>query len=183
MCSLNCLNLFLKYKIGQTCLVCICVVFGSLHALHLDLSCVRMLNMLLGHLFEYAIMLHSSCVFFLSWKTLLPSSQQLLYIFSIVARHKSFLSGFLGFTSITFRQLGRSIKPNFCVLCLLDTSSTPSRSIEVSGQLLDRFSTHLLIYRGNFLCSLPAQQNLDKFSFIASCFITLMHLYGFLVPL
>ena len=26
-CSLNCLNLFLKYKIGQTCLVCVC--FGS----------------------------------------------------------------------------------------------------------------------------------------------------------
>ena len=25
VCSLNCLNLFLKYKIGQTCLVCVCV--------------------------------------------------------------------------------------------------------------------------------------------------------------
>ena len=24
ICSLNCLNLFLKYKIGQTCLVCVC---------------------------------------------------------------------------------------------------------------------------------------------------------------
>ena len=29
VCSLNCLNLFLKYKIGLTCLVCVCVyVFG-----------------------------------------------------------------------------------------------------------------------------------------------------------
>ena len=27
VCSLNCLVLFLKYKIGQTCLVCVCV-FG-----------------------------------------------------------------------------------------------------------------------------------------------------------
>ena len=34
VCSLNCLDLFLKYKISQTCLVCVCVcvcvcVFGS----------------------------------------------------------------------------------------------------------------------------------------------------------
>ena len=25
ICSLNCLNLFLKYKIGQTCFLCVCV--------------------------------------------------------------------------------------------------------------------------------------------------------------
>ena len=30
VCSLNCLDLFLKYKIGQTCLVCICVFLGSM---------------------------------------------------------------------------------------------------------------------------------------------------------
>ena len=29
VCSLNCLDLFLKYKIGQTCLVCVCVL-GSM---------------------------------------------------------------------------------------------------------------------------------------------------------
>ena len=35
VCSLNCLNLFLKYKIGQTCLVCVCVcVFWIMNALH-----------------------------------------------------------------------------------------------------------------------------------------------------
>ena len=26
VCSLNCLNLFSKYKIGSTCLVCVCVL-------------------------------------------------------------------------------------------------------------------------------------------------------------
>ena len=26
VCSLNCFDLFLKYKIGQTCLVCVCVL-------------------------------------------------------------------------------------------------------------------------------------------------------------
>ena len=32
VCLLNCLNLFLKYKIGWTCLVCVCmcVCFGSM---------------------------------------------------------------------------------------------------------------------------------------------------------
>ena len=32
VCSLNCLNLFLKYKIGYTCLVCVrvCVFLGSM---------------------------------------------------------------------------------------------------------------------------------------------------------
>ena len=36
VCSLNCLNLFLKYKIGYTCLVCmcVCVCFGFMNALH-----------------------------------------------------------------------------------------------------------------------------------------------------
>ena len=29
VCLLNCLNLFLKYKIGDTCLVCVCVCFAS----------------------------------------------------------------------------------------------------------------------------------------------------------
>ena len=30
VCSLNYLNLFLKYKIGKTCCVCVCVCFGSM---------------------------------------------------------------------------------------------------------------------------------------------------------
>ena len=29
VCTLNYLDLFLKYKIGQTCLVCVCMCFGS----------------------------------------------------------------------------------------------------------------------------------------------------------
>ena len=32
--SLNCLDLFLKYKIGYTCLVCVCVCVWDLNAKH-----------------------------------------------------------------------------------------------------------------------------------------------------
>ena len=147
ICLLNCLNLFLKNKIGQTCLVCVCVCVFVLGMLCIQsLRCVSVLNMLLGCLFEYSIMLHSSCVFFLPWKTLLLSSQQLLNIYSIASRHKFLLSRFLDFTSIASQQLGRSIEPNFYALCLLDTFLTDSQSIEISGQLLNRFSTYILIY-------------------------------------
>ena len=33
VCSLNCLDLFLKYKISETCLVCVCVCFASFYYL------------------------------------------------------------------------------------------------------------------------------------------------------
>ena len=58
---------------------------------------------------------------------------------SIASRQIPLLSRFLGLTSTASQQIGRSIKPKSCALCLLNTSSTDSRSIEVSGLHLDRF--------------------------------------------
>ena len=36
VCSLNCLNLFLKYKIGSTCFVCVCVFWIYVIKIFLD---------------------------------------------------------------------------------------------------------------------------------------------------
>ena len=47
---------------------------------------------------------------------------------------------FLGLTSIASWQLGRSIELKLCALCLLDTFSIDSRSIEISGFHLNRSS-------------------------------------------
>ena len=76
-----------------------------------------------------AILLHSSCVFFFPWKTLLASvfstaARYLLNNISTTTQHKFLLSRFIDLTSIASWQLGRSFKPNFCFLYLLDTFST-----------------------------------------------------------
>ena len=61
---------------------------------------------------------------------------------SIASRQIPLLSRFLGLTSTASQQIGRSIKPKSCALCLLNTSSTDSQSIEVVFFLID--SQHLL---------------------------------------
>ena len=88
---------------------------------------------------------------------------------SIASRQIPLLSRFLGLTSTASRQISQSIKPKSCALCLLYTSSTDSRSIEVGFFSID--SRHLLnrlrypCMRFIFLC-------FAFFSFvsIASCF-------------
>ena len=73
VCLLNCLNLFLKYKIGQICLVCVC--FGSkcftfflLRDVFESLKCC--LDLWLSSLLDC---IHF-CVFLLFEKLFLPSS-------------------------------------------------------------------------------------------------------------
>ena len=80
----------------------------------------------------------SSYVFF-------PHEKSLFYIldsFSTKSRQIPPLLRFLGLTSTTSRQIGRSIEPKSCALCLFDISLTDSRSIEVCVFLID--SRHLL---------------------------------------
>ena len=66
----------------------------------------------------------------------------ILNSFSTESRQIPLLSRFLGLTQTASRQIGRSIEPKSCALCLLDTSLTDSQSIEVGFFLID--SRHLL---------------------------------------
>ena len=98
---------------------------------------------------------------------------------SIASRQIPLLSRFLGLTSTASQQIGRSIKPKSCALCLLNTSSTDSRSIEVFGLHLDRFFNlsrsfcmHFFFFVLHFFPFVP----------ITSCFLFLVGLW-FLVLL
>ena len=100
---------------------------------------------------------------------------------SIASRQIPLLSRFLGLTSTASQQIGRSIKPKSCALCLLNTSSTDSRSIEVSGLHLDRFFNlsrsfcmHFFFFVLHFFPFVP----------ITSCFLFLVGLWflALLVP-
>ena len=62
VCSLNCLDLFFKYKIGQTCLVCVYVF--EIHVLKIFIErWFWELNMLIGSLVELHVGLHSCLCF------------------------------------------------------------------------------------------------------------------------
>ena len=171
---LNCLNLFLKYKIG-TCLMCLWIqeCFASRVKVWFECLTCCLDACLSSHLVAF-----SSYVFSLPEKPLF----YILDSFLIESRQIPLLLRFLGLTSIASRQMGRSIEPKSCALYLLDTSSIDSRSLEVgffsiaSQQLLNlsrpscmHFFSHVLHFS-------------ILLSSIASCFITFMHLYGFLVP-
>ena len=69
----------------------------------------------------------SSYVFFSLEKPLFC----ILDSFSIESWQLPLLSRFLGFTSTISQQIGQSIEPKSCAICLLDTSLTDSQSIEV----------------------------------------------------
>ena len=105
--------------------------------------------------------------------------------FSTKSQQIPLLSRFLGLTSTASQQKGQSIKPNYCALCLLNTCLTDSRSIEVGFFSID--FQHLL-NQSRYPCMLFTFLCFAFFFFlillsIASCFVTFMHLYGFLVSL
>ena len=81
--------------------------------------------MLFDLLFWCLSWLHASLVVFLLEKHLFWTLDRS----SIVARHLLNLSRILGFLD-TSRQIAQSIEPLLWSLCLLDSCSTPSRSIE-----------------------------------------------------
>ena len=89
--------------------------------------------------------------------------------FSTESRQIPLLSRFLGLTSTASRQISQSIKPKSCALCLLYTSSTDSRSIEVGFISID--SRHLLNQlRYPCMCFIFLCFAFFSFVSIASCF-------------
>ena len=72
VCSLNYHNLFLKYKIGLTCLVCVCVRFG-IYVLNIFLveRCFWEIKILFGSLVKLHVWLHSCICFSLLEKLFL----------------------------------------------------------------------------------------------------------------
>ena len=115
VCSLNCLDLFLKYKIGQTCLVYVCV-FGSymlciflLRDVFESFKCC--LDFWLSSLLDY---IHI-CVFPLfekpvfikldNFQTNNYPSRPLGFFFSTDLNASSIHRSFLEFVSITSRQI------------------------------------------------------------------------------
>ena len=131
-----------------------------------------------------ACLLHSSLCVFPFLKNLLSSSsthpRQISFLSSlhlvILTDPRQILdpSRFLGYLQIASQQFPQSIEKNSFALCLLNRFLTDprsikifefllvrisiaSQSIEISGFLLDTFSTSSLIHRDKFLCSLSTQ--------------------------
>ena len=171
ICSLNCLNLFLKYKnwldLFNAC-VCVCVyvcVFGSMNVLHLCWVEFWELNMLFGSLVE----LLACCIYFLvflpPWKTPFLQAWQLL--------DKSSKDSFLSSLSFSFLDPQHILSPlrNFPVLFafsiafqqLLDPSrflgffSVEPRQLLDPSRFLGSYSTAFSIHQAKFLCSLSAR--------------------------
>ena len=76
-------------------------------------------------------------------------------------------SRFLGSFSIDSQHISRSIEVILCALCQLDSNSTASRSVET------------LLHALFFTCF----ASFYYLVILVSCFITFMHLYGFLMSL
>ena len=128
-----------------------------MNALHLCWVKFWELNMFFGSLVELLACCIYLLVFFPPWKTPFLQARQLLDRSSI----DSFLS------SLSFSFLNRSSKDSrsimefSCALCLLNTISTASQSIEISGFLLDNFFDPLSQISMLTVCSIDSQQILD----------------------
>ena len=102
VCLLNCLNLFLKYKIGWACFVCVCVcvcVCFGIKMLNIFFFVERWFwefKMLFGSLVELHVWLQSCLCFSLLWKTFFKQSRQLLN----TSRHLAYLSS----SSVAFNR-------------------------------------------------------------------------------
>ena len=160
--SLNCLVLFLKYKIGQTCLVCVCVCvcvcFGS--------KCFTFF--LLRDVFE-------SLKF--CWDLWLSSLFDCIHFCVFLFFEKLFLSSSTAFQQIsTDSRLSRPafLDRSYCIfdpskyfgICL-DSFLIDSRSIEIfcSRQILDNTSTNICqeLVLDKFLIALdPSRHNFYK---------------------
>ena len=121
--------------------------------------------------------------------------------FSTEYRQIPLLSIFMGLTLTASEQIGRSIEPKSCALCLLDTSSADSRSIEVafflinSRNLLDWsryplacivfhiFCIFLLSCHPYHLVSLHSCIYMDSLCPIDHLYVFWVKLYSFLYPL
>ena len=129
VCSLNCLNQFLKYKIGYTCGVCVCVCACALH-----IFVERWfweLKKLTGSLFELYAWLHSYLCFSLL--------------------EKWFLSYF-DTSSIPPRHLAICRALKLCSYRNLDRSSTTRWIDRESSWTFDSFSTHGGSIKPHLLC-------------------------------
>ena len=105
-----------------------------------------------------------------------------LSLFSIESWQLPLLSRFLGLTSTISQQIGQSIEPKSCAICLLDTSSTDLQSIEVGFYSIAARQFLDLLRPSCMHCYSHVLHLSIILSSIASCFITFKHLYGFLVP-
>ena len=126
VCPLNYLNLFLKYKIDQTCLVCVCV-FWDQNAYHFfDERCFERSKCCLDPWLSCMFNCIHVCVFLFIEKLFLKQSQQLLDTSQQLAHLLSSLVVFYR-NFDTSRQLGGSIEkvsiPSIAPQQLLDPSS------------------------------------------------------------
>ena len=87
VCSLNCINLFLNYKIGQTCLMCVCVFWIYEHEIFLVKRCFESLKCCLD-LWLYSMLDCIHIRVFLFLKNCFKQSRQLLD----TSRHLGYLS-------------------------------------------------------------------------------------------
>ena len=138
VCSLNCLNQFLKYKIGYTCGVCVCVCVCAL-----NIFVERWfweLKMLTGSLFELYAWLHSYLCFSLLEKWFLSY----LNTSSISPRHLAICRALM---LCSYRNLDRSSTTRWIdreSSWTFDSLSTASGLIELLFLCLCFVSRHLL---------------------------------------
>ena len=139
VCSLNCLDLFLKYKIGQTCLVCVFVCFGSkcLTFLLLLIDDSESLKCRLDFWLSSMLDCIHICVFLFFEKLFLSISTASRYLST-----DCYLSSPSFFLSRQKLTQSRSIKLFGLYLDNFLTILDPSRNFLSGRQILDRFSIH-----------------------------------------
>ena len=165
VCSLNCLNLFLKYKIGQICLVCVCVFLGSI-----------CLKLLLSDNFENikcCLDPWLSCMFDCIHICVFPFLKNCFYAISTASQH--LLNTQLSIELFIF-LLSQS-------RWLLDSQVDQLRFLLDPRQLLDSWWIDRASFSLLLICPLidPQQLHLSTFCFfdtwLNKCLDTSQHLY------